>query len=198
MNIKEFYAMSLKNRKSVTIVEMINVVDEFSLSSMIIIQEHDIMIIWFSNDLSQNTCIVSSNSNFTFDKIEIEYLKHYIKNSNAESNADWKLMLMNNHDSHMTSELIALINDNHIRFYLLISHLTHCMQSLNVNVFQSYKHWHNVTIQKTIAKSFVKYSLTQFLRDLTKIRNETFKSSTIRHAFEKSEMWSINSKTCIK
>jgi hypothetical protein len=45
MNIKEFYAMSLENRKSATIVEMINAVDEFSFSSMIIIQEHDIMII---------------------------------------------------------------------------------------------------------------------------------------------------------
>jgi hypothetical protein len=55
-----------------------------------------------------------------------------------------------------------------------------------------------VTIQKSIAKSFVEYFLTQFLRDLTKIRNETFKLSTIRHAFEKSEMWSINLKTCIK
>jgi hypothetical protein len=88
----------------------------------------------------------------------------------------------------MTSELIALINDNHIRLYSLISHLTHCMQSLDVGVFQSYKHWHNVAIQKAIAESFVEYSLTQFLRDLTKIRNETFKSSTIRHAFEKSEM----------
>ena len=49
-------------------------------------------------------------------------------------------MLMNNHDSHLTSEFVKLANDNHIRSYSLISHLTHCLQSLDVGIFQSYKH----------------------------------------------------------
>jgi hypothetical protein len=44
----------------------------------------------------------------------------------------------------------------------------------------------------------VEYSIEQFLNDLTKIRNHTFKASTIRHAFEKSGMWSISEKQCIK
>jgi hypothetical protein len=44
----------------------------------------------------------------------------------------------------------------------------------------------------------VKYSIGQFLNDLTKIRNNTFKASIIRHAFEKSGMWPISEKQCIK
>jgi hypothetical protein len=84
---------------------------------------------------------MSSGSGFTSDKIALEFLKHYIKHSDADSDAiEWKLMLMNNHDSHVTSEFIALINENHIRFFSLIPHLKHCMQSLNEGVFQSYKH----------------------------------------------------------
>jgi hypothetical protein len=80
----------------------------------------------------------------------------------------------------------------------LIPHLKHCMQSLNEGVFQSYKHWHDQTIQNAVVTSFVEYSLRQFLNDLTKIRNNTFKASIIRHAFEKFEMWSIDQKQCIK
>ncbi len=53
-------------------------------------------------------------------------------------------------------------------------------------------------IKKTIAKSFVEYLLTQFLSDLTKIRNNIFKSIIIRHAFEKFDMWSVNANACIK
>jgi hypothetical protein len=49
-------------------------------------------------------------------------------------------MLMNNHESHMIFEFIALANENHIRSFSLILHLTHCMQSLDVEIFQSYKH----------------------------------------------------------
>jgi hypothetical protein len=44
----------------------------------------------------------------------------------------------------------------------------------------------------------VKYSIEQFLNDLTKIRNNTFKASIIRHAFEKSGMWPVSEKQCIK
>ncbi len=44
----------------------------------------------------------------------------------------------------------------------------------------------------------MKYSIEQFLNDLTKIRNNTFKALIIRHVFEKFEMWSINEKQCIK
>ncbi len=72
------------------------------------------------------------------------------------------------------------------------------MQSLNVEIFQFYKHWHDQIIQNAVVTSFVKYSVRQFLNDLTKIKNNTFKASIIRHVFEKFEMWSISEKQCIK
>ncbi len=42
-DIKEFYSISSENRRLVTIVEMINAVDDYSSSSMIIIQKQEIM-----------------------------------------------------------------------------------------------------------------------------------------------------------
>jgi hypothetical protein len=44
IEIKEHYQVNSENRKSLIIIEMINAVDEFSLSFMIIIQEQDLMI----------------------------------------------------------------------------------------------------------------------------------------------------------
>jgi hypothetical protein len=119
-------------------------------------------------------------------------------NSDVDSDVNWKLMLMNNHEIHIIFEFIVFANENHIRSFSLIFHLTHCMQSLNVEIFQFYKHWHDQIIQKTVVTSFVKYSIEQFLNNLTKIKNNTFKASIIRHVFEKFEMWSINEKQCIK
>jgi hypothetical protein len=198
-DVKEHYFVSSKNRKFLTIVEIINALSDYFISLMMIIQNQKIMITWFSrDDISKETYIVFSKSSFTFDKIEVEYLKHYIKNFDVEPDANWKILLMNNHESHITLEFMNLINENHIRLYSLISHLTHCMQSLNVRIFQDYKHWHDVTIHKIIAKSFVKYDLSQFLNDLTKIKNNTFKSLKIRHVFRDSRMWSISSSIYIK
>jgi hypothetical protein len=180
---------------------MINAVEEFLLSLMIIIQRQDLMISWFDDnddELFENTYVMFFESEFISNKIALKFLKHYIKNSDVDSDAEWKLMLMNNHESHIIFEFIAFANENHIRSFSLISHLTHCMQSLNVEIFQLYKHWHDQIIQNAVVTSFVKYSIGQFLNDLTKIRNNTFKSSIIRHVFEKFGMWSVNEKQCIK
>jgi hypothetical protein len=44
IEIREHYQISLENRKSLIIIEMINAAEEFSLSLMIIIQKQDLMI----------------------------------------------------------------------------------------------------------------------------------------------------------
>ena len=107
-------------------------------------------------------------------------------------------MFMNNHDNHMIFEFVMLANEHNIRFFTFIFHLTHCMQSLNVDFFRQYKHWHQRAIQKTVAESFVDYSLNQFLKNFTKIRFNIFKFFTIRHVFQNSDMWSVNAKRCIE
>jgi hypothetical protein len=44
IEIKEHYQVSFENRKSLIIIEMINAIEEFLLSLMIIIQRQDLMI----------------------------------------------------------------------------------------------------------------------------------------------------------
>ena len=101
---------------------------------------------------------------------------------------------MDNHESHETDEFLKLANDNHILSYSLIPHLTHCMQSLDVGVFQLYKHWHEVAIWDALASLSFEYNVQFFLRDLPTIQENIFKKRTIWHAFRKSEMWPINTK----
>jgi hypothetical protein len=151
IEIRKHYQVSFENRKSLIIIEMINAVKEFLFSLMIIIQRQDLMISWFDDnddELFENTYVMFFESKFISDKIALKFLKHYIKNSDdVDSDAtEWKLMLMNNHENHIIFEFITLTNENHIRSFSLISHLTHCMQSLNVEIFQFYKHWHDQII----------------------------------------------------
>jgi hypothetical protein len=43
-DLKEYYAVSSENRKSVIIIEMINAADDYSSSLMMIIENQNIMI----------------------------------------------------------------------------------------------------------------------------------------------------------
>ena len=198
LDIKQFYAVSPENRKSITVFEMINAAGQYPPPPMVVIQGQELMTSWFCGERPSGIRILTSDSGFTSNQIGIEFLKHFIENSDAGPDAEWKLMLMDNHENHCIHEFMIFANDNHIRPYTLIPHLTHCMQFLNVGIFQTYKHWHDVAIQETIAMSSIEYTIPRFLKDLSKIRTNVFKPSTIRHAFQKSGMWPINAEMCIK
>ena len=53
-----------------------------------------------------------------------------------------------------------------------------------------------MAIQDAIAEFNVEYTITRICQDFTKIRDNTFKKSTIQSAIEKSEMWPISEKKC--
>ena len=156
------------------------------------------MTSWFCKKRPSGIHILTSDSGFINNQIGIEFLKHYIENSDAGFDANWKLMFINNHENHCTHEFMILVNNNHICSYTLIPHLIHCMQFLNVGIFQIYRHWHDVVIRKTIATSLIEYMILRFLKNFSKIRINVFKPSTIQHAFQKSNMWFINTEMCIK
>jgi hypothetical protein len=97
-----------------------------------------------------------------------------------------------------TPEFIQLANENNILSYSLLAHLTHCMQPLDVGCFQPYKHWHDVVIKNALTGLEIEYGLRSFLWDLEKIREQTFKKHTIKHAFQKSGIYSSNLNQCLK
>jgi hypothetical protein len=99
---------------------------------------------------------------------------------------------MDNHGSHLTPQFVLLARANNIVPFTFPAHLTHCMQPLDVGVFQSYKHWHNKAIQCALESLDFEYTISSFLRDLPEIRHKTFKKMTIQHAFSSSGMWPIN------
>ena len=153
---------------------------------------------WYTPEWHPDTKVITSEKGFTTNEIAIEFLRHYITHSNASPNAtEWKLLLMDNHGSHDTPAFLELALENKILPYPLIPHLTHCMQPLDVGIFQPYKHWHDVAIKEALASLDVEYGLRSFLRDLNWVRAQTFKKSTIRSAFRKSGMWPPNSKECL-
>lgn len=66
------------------------------------------------------------------------------------------------------------------------------MQPLNIGILQPYKHWHNIAIQNAMTEVDLDYSTVRFREDLTRIRDNTFKKSTIQSAFEKCGMYPVN------
>jgi hypothetical protein len=153
---------------------------------------------WFIPEMDPDMHIETSEKGFTTNEITVKWLQHYIKYSDAGPNSQWKLLIIDNHGSHATPEFITLANYNHILPYPLIPHSSHFMQPCDVGLFGPYKHWHNVKLNKAVAKLDVEYHLKTFLKDLPWIRAQTFKKDTIRSAFRKSGIYPPSATACIK
>jgi hypothetical protein len=69
----------------------------------------------FSPETSRDRNAESSEKGFTNDEIAVKWLYHFIKHSNSEPTSDWKLHMIDNHDSHESGVFIKLANSSHIR-----------------------------------------------------------------------------------
>jgi hypothetical protein len=59
------------------------------------------------------------------------------------------------------------------------------------------KHWHRVAVLAAIREMDITYDLQSFMRDLTHIREQTFKESTIISAFRKAGIWPVSCNTAL-
>ena len=88
LDIKQYYAVSPENRKSITVFEMINAAGQYPPPPMVIIQGQKLMASWFCGERPSGIRILTSDSGFTSNQIGIEFLRHYIENSDADPHAD--------------------------------------------------------------------------------------------------------------
>jgi hypothetical protein len=147
---------------------------------------------WYRDRKHQNELVLLSESGFTTDQLTFRFLEHFITHTKAGPQEQPKLLLMDNHNSHITPEFILLANRNNVIPFSFPAHLTHCMQPCDVGVFQSMKHWHTRAIQCALESLDFDYTISSFLRDLPEIRTQTLKKMTIKHAFEQAGIWPID------
>jgi hypothetical protein len=81
-----------------------------------------------------------SNTGYTNNRIGVDFLKHFIKHTQASSTSRYKMLLFDGAESHETDEFKQLANKHNIILFRYPSYLTHLIQPLDVGCFQSYKH----------------------------------------------------------
>ena len=90
---------------------------------------------WYRERLHQKEVILLSDSGFTTDQLTFRFLQHFIEHTKAGPHELPKLLLMDNHGSHITPEFILLANRNNVIPFSFPAHLTHCMQPCDVGIF---------------------------------------------------------------
>lgn len=103
----------------------------------------------------------------------------------------YRLLLMNNHESHLTRQFLEYCANKKILSFIFFSHLTHRLQSLNLISFQQYKLRHEQTVNETVRMSVNIFDKIDFLTEIENIRRRTFKFNIIRTRWRDSDIRSF-------
>jgi hypothetical protein len=149
---------------------------------------------WFSRHQTSHELITLSPSGYTNEGITMEWLDHFIKHRNCGPGQPWQVLLVNRATCHENARFVLKAIAHNIEIVKFPSHLTHLLQPLDVGCFRAWKHWQQVALMNAIRAFVPEYNVRAFFRDLPFIRQQTFKPSTIKHAFRDAGMWPVDFK----
>ena len=127
--------------------------------------------------------IGTSETGYSNDDSAMEWLQHFINHTKHRRNGAWLLLIIDGFGSHATIPFFELATANNIVLFCLPAHSTHLTQPLDVGDFQPYMHYHAEAVDHAVRMGDREFGKLEFLAAFQTFRNQTFKSSTIRHAF---------------
>ncbi len=190
---RRIYFKNSNNRESLTSIECISEEDK-NISSMLIMTEVQLLTSHFNNDLEDDVLITISDTDYSNHWIFLQWLKHFDRFSQKHQKRAWRMLVMNDYESHHTREFLSYCENHKIILFDLSSHTTHLLQSLDVYVFQSLKHWHSKTINRAVQMSDEIFSKVEFLTVFNEFQIKVFKESIIRSAWKHTGLISFDSK----
>jgi hypothetical protein len=146
----------------------------------------------YFQDLPDGYLLAVSDSGYTNNEISLATIKHIDKFSKLRQKGASRLLLLDNHECHLSLDFLEYCEGAAIIPFALPPHTTHFLQPLDVGCFQPNKHWHRTMVNEATRMGNRDYSRLDFFADLPEIRHRTFKESTICSAFKKCGVHPFN------
>ena len=185
------YASDPDNKELVTAVVTLNYAGK-KVPPMIIFKGAYHLRKHFDNDLDPNTYFARSENGFTTDYLGLKYIEHFNRFTKANTVGRYRLLIFDGHGSHVTQNFVDFCWEHQIQPYLLIPHLTHLLQPLDVGVFQYLKSNFKKAIQDEVFMGAKDISKVDFFRQFQQFYNRTLSTKLCYSAFAKTGLIPLN------
>ena len=133
------------------------------------------MMSWFEHTcLPKKYLITVSECGYITDELALHWINHFNRCTQAWSKSGKRLLLLDNHGSHLTDEFLKYADENNILVLAFPPNLTHLMQPLALVPFQQYKLQHACMVGEKARKATLVYDKHEFLLGLKAIHEATF------------------------
>jgi hypothetical protein len=135
----------------------------------------------------EGTVFTTSPNGYTDHEPGFEWVSKVFHPATAgPSRGRTRLLLMDGHSSHLTSQFLGFFHDHDILPLCLPPHTTHMLQPLDVGCFAPLAHWYRTEVDEASQYGLHGVSKSDFLRFYSAARQKAFTARNISSAFRKS------------
>lgn len=138
---------------------------------------------WFTLQLPPTWTFTTSENGWTTDKIGLQWLQFFHKQTAAKTIGSKRLLILDNHGSHTTPEFIQFAEDNGIVLLWMPPHSSHILQPLDVGCCSPLKKAHSQQIEHLIRNHIFHVTKETFLSTFKEAWFQTFTRSNILGGF---------------
>lgn len=129
---------------------------------------------------------LATSSGWMNGELFIEVMRHFVKHSSS-SKDNPSLLIMDNHESHLTIQTLDIAKDNGVTVLTLPPHTTHKTQPLDVGVMKPFKDYFNASMESWMLRNpgvpVTIYELGSFIGEAYQ---KAMTPTTISSAFRKT------------
>ncbi|RYP58006.1 hypothetical protein DL769_009155 [Monosporascus sp. CRB-8-3] len=165
----------------ITIIACVSA-DGRSLLPFVIFSGVDVQQQWFpdsDDEAYENWYFTTLENGWTSTEIGLKWLREvFIPNTKPEDPDEWRLLVIDGHNSHTTEEFMWMCLQNKIYIIFLLFYASHVFQPLDVGVFATlkrrFRYWFRERCYGRVSEAIDK---TDFLWALSKAWNEVMMTS---------------------
>ncbi|KAM5526428.1 transposase [Fusarium oxysporum f. sp. phaseoli] len=185
------------NREWITVIQAINAEGQ-SIAPFIIGAGQYHLANWYrESNLPADWVIATSQNGWTNNELGLEWLKHFDRSTTKRSNARYRLLILDGHESHHSTDFEKYCKENKIITLCMPAHASHLLQPLDIGCFAVLKKAYGQEIEHLIRCSITHISKTEFFPAFYAAFKATFTESNIRGGFRGAGLAPLDPETVI-
>ena len=151
------------NREWVSVIQGVNTCG-WAIPLYIIMKGKNHLATWYQhNQLPKDWRFNTSENGWTTNEIGLDWIKHFDIHTKARTVGVYRLLVLDGHESHQSTEFEIYCKDNSIITLCMPPHSSHLLQPLDVGCFSPLKKAYGKEIESMIRNNVTHISKEDFI-----------------------------------
>ena len=170
------------DRKWVTLIQGINAAG-WAVPPFLIFTSTYHLSAWYQEELPLDWVLAVSNNGWTTNVLGIDWLRHFNAYTEARTVGRYRLLTLDGHESHLSSEFEEYYKQNRIITLYMEPHSSHLCQALDVGYFSPLKKAYSREVEGLIRNHVNYITKLEFLPAFKVAYSQAFTATNIRSSF---------------